>query len=201
MSSPKAPQPPARGGWGVYSSVTRRGASVLSKINRKRARAAGNGALKQLKIKKSGGAPRRQKHTKQELPRRSAPRRPRKAPTGSRPAGPPYGPRAAAFFADLGPFPGGFLGIFARRAKRAGLCAGGEKPAAGGGLKSRCFGFFGAPKSDLGDPARNLLETFENPFLLLYFLLDILVVLSDFPVKNHRESGKSRKSQMYTYII
>ena len=87
----------------------------------------------------------------------------------------------------------------AREARRP-LCRG-KKPAAGGGLKSRCFGVFGAPKSDLGGPARNLLELFKIPFLLLYFLLQILVVLSDFPVKNHRESGKSRKSQMYTYII
>jgi len=40
----------------------------------------------------------------------------------------------------------------AREARRP-LCMG-EKPAAGGGLKSRCFGFFGAPKSDLGGRRR-----------------------------------------------
>ena len=61
----------------------------------------------------------------------------------------------------------------AREARRP-LCRG-KKPAAGGGLKSRCFGFFGAPKSDLGGPARNLLESFNIPFLLLLLSFVILI--------------------------
>ena len=61
---------------------------------------------------KKGGALRAPFKNKNEG--RGAPRRAdqNKAPTGSRPAGPPYGPRAAAFFADLGPFPGRFLRDF-----------------------------------------------------------------------------------------
>ncbi len=61
---------------------------------------------------KEGGALRAPFENKNEGRGAPRPAAQNKSPTGTRPPGPPYGPRAAAFFADLGPFPGGFFGDF-----------------------------------------------------------------------------------------